>query len=190
MENIEKMIKENRELFSDQEPESGHFERFDKKLAKQNGRKKTIRLTYRVSRIAAVGLLMLMSSMWAYNEFIKPEERFMNLGDVSQEYHEVEIFLTGQIDNQYELLKNFDFSNDEAYKENMILEIDQMDSIYNNLQKELGANPGDERVVQAMIRHYQIKLGVITQILKKLETYQDTYNSTTNNQKQYESVKL
>lgn len=190
MENIEKMMKENRELFMDQEPKNGHFERFEEQLAKQNGRKKTIKLTYRISRIAAVGLLMIMSSMWAYNEFIKPEERFMTLGDVNQEYREVEIFLTGQIETKYEALESFDFSKDEAFKENMLMEINQMDSVYSNLQEELGANPGDDRIVQAMIRHYQTKLGVITQILNKLETYQELNNSKSKNQKQYESVKL
>ena len=174
----------------DQEPDSGHFERFENRLAKQNGRKKTIQLTYKISRIAAVGLLLIMSSMWAYNEIIKPEESYISLGEVNQEYREVEIFLTGQIDTKFEALENFDFADDESFKENMLLEISQMDSVYKNLQKELGDNPGDERIIQAMIRHYQTKLGVITQILNKLESYQDANSSKLNNQKQYESVKL
>jgi hypothetical protein len=187
---IEKMIKENRDLFRDQEPTSGHFERFESRLKRQNGRRKTIKLTYRISRIAAVGLLMLMSSMWAYNEFISPENNFMNLGDVSQEYQEVEFFFTSQINSKYEALKDFDFSDDESFKDNMLLEIDQMDSVYIQLQTELGTNPGDERIVQAMIRHYQTKLSVISEILNKLETYQEYNTSKTNNQNQYESVKL
>ena len=190
MDKIEKMIRENKDLFLDQEPASGHIERFENRLKKQNGRRKTIKLTYRISRIAAVGLLMLMSSMWAYNEFIRPEEKFMDLGDVSQEYQEVEFYLSSQIDSKYEALKNFAFSDDESFKDNMLLEIDQMDSVYTQLQTELGSNPGDERIVQAMIRYYQTKLSVISEILNKLETYQEYDTSKSNNQNQYESVKL
>ena len=190
MDKIEKMIKENRELFLDKEPGKGHFERFESRLAKQNGRRKTIKLTYRISRIAAVGLLMIMSSLWAYNEFFSPELKYMTLGDVSQEYQEVEFFLTSQIESKYDELKSLDFSEDQAFKDNMLLEIDQMDSVYTSLEKEMGTNPGDERIVQAMIKHYQTKLSVISEILNKLESYQESNNSKSKNPNQYESVKL
>ena len=136
-----------------------------------------------------MGLLMIMSSLWAYNEFIQPEKRFISLGDINQEYQEVEFFLTSQIDTKYEELKSIDFS-DESYKTTMIQEIDNMDSIYTNLQKEMGENPGDERIVEAMIRHYQTKLQVITNILEKLESFRENQQLNSNNPNQYESVKL
>ena len=190
MDNIEKMMIENREAFMDQEPDSGHFARFEQRLARQNKRKKNIRLTYRISRIAAVGLLMLMSSLWAYNEFIRPENKTMALGDVSQEYREVEYFLTSQIDSKYEALENCTLLNDEPYKEAMLVELNQMDSVYVQLEEEMSTNPGDERIVEAMIRHYQTKLKVMTDILIRLESFQKQNNSKSNNPNQYESVEL
>jgi len=190
MDNIEKMMRENREAFTDQEPDSGHFTRFEQRLARQNNRRKNLRLTYRLSRVAAVGLLMLMSSLWAYNEFIRPEDRVLTLGDVSQEYQEVEYFFTSQIDSKYEALENCTFLDDDSYKEEMIEELNQMDSVYVQLQEEMSANPGDERIVEAMIRHYQTKLRVMTDILTRLESFQKQNNSKTNNPNQYESVEL
>lgn len=142
MDKLEQMMRENREAFMDQEPENGHFERFEKRLTRQNSRKRTLRLTYRISRVAAVGLLMIMSSLWAYNEFIRPEDRFMTLGDVNQEYQEVEFFLTSQISTKYEELDNCTFLDDESYKESLFLELNQMDSVYTQLQEEMSANPG------------------------------------------------
>lgn len=188
MNNLEKMIKENRELFMDQEPSDGHFERFEQKLNKQNARKRTISLSYRISRIAAVGLLMIMSSLWAYNEFIKPEETFLRLGEINQEYSEIEFYYTSQINNKFDELQNTDFADDPAFKEDMLTEISEMDSVYSQLQKEMGENPGDERIVEAMIMHYQTKLRVISEILERLKEYQNI--NSNNNQNQYESVKL
>ena len=190
MENIEKMIKENSELFMDQEPSEGHFERFEKRLARQNGRKRVIGLVYRVSRVAAVGLLLIMSSLWVYNEFISPEERYMKLSDAGQEYREVEFFLTSQINSKYEELSQYDFSEDEAFKESMLEEVSNMDSVYLHLQKELGSHPGDERILEAMIRHYQTKLAVISQILEQMKSYKEISNPQSNKNNQYESVEL
>ena len=65
-----------------------------------------------------------------------------------------------------------------------------MDSIYDNLQKELGANPNNERVIQAMIRHYQTKLKIMSDILDRLQGIQKLNNSQLKNQNQYESVEL
>lgn len=190
MKEIEKMIRENRDIFEDQEPSSGHFERFRVKLAAQNRKRKTIRLVYRISRVAAVGLLAIMSSLWIYNELLAPEEQFMNLGDVNQEYREVEFFFTSQIDAKYEELKSIDLRNDETFKETMLEEIKEMDSVYGRLSKEMAENPGDERIIEAMIRHYQTKLEVISEILTRLKSYEEYSNTNINKQNQYESVKL
>jgi hypothetical protein len=44
-----------------------------------------------------------------------------------------------------------------------------MDSVYTQLQKELKANPNDERIINAMIEHYQTKLDVMTYIVNQLK---------------------
>jgi uncharacterized protein (DUF305 family) len=43
-----------------------------------------------------------------------------------------------------------------------------MDSVYVELQKELRANPNDQRIIDAMIKHYQTKLEVMNYILDQL----------------------
>ena len=49
-------------------------------------------------------------------------------------------------------------------------EIKSMDSVYVRLQTELKANPGDERIISAMIEHYQTKLEVMTYIVNQLQS--------------------
>jgi hypothetical protein len=52
-----------------------------------------------------------------------------------------------------------------------------MDSVYVQLQKDLKANPEDERIINAMIEHYQTKVEVMSYILNQLK---DLRNENTN----------
>ncbi|MCK5821177.1 MAG: hypothetical protein KAH17_04805 [Bacteroidales bacterium] len=190
MDELEKIMRDNSAEFLNQEPSVGHFERFDQKLARQNRKGKIIRMSKKISRIAAIGLLVLMSSMWAFNEFSQSGQQHMKLGDISQEYQEVEFFFTNQIDSRYENIQNCQLIESKEYKTKLLEELNQMDSIYENLQQELGANPNDERIIQAMIQHYQTKLKIMSDILNRLQSIQKIKNPQTINQNQYESVEL
>ncbi|MCD6347147.1 MAG: hypothetical protein J7L96_06990 [Bacteroidales bacterium] len=182
-------MRENKELFMEKEPAIGHFQRFEKKLNSQNNRKKALRITIRVSRVAAIGLLVIMSSLWAYNEFIAPD-RSIPLSKVNSQYQDVEFYFTNQINSKYDELQHSQLLNDPKYKKLLKIELNQMDSTYNQLKIELGANPDDERIINAMVRHYQIKLRVLSDILDRFNSLQQKNDTQIKNQKQYESVKL
>ena len=190
MDELENIMKDHSAEFLNQEPSAGHFERFDQKIARQNRKGKIIQLSKQISRIAAIGLLVLMSSLWAYNEFSQSGQQSIKLGDISQEYQEVEFFFTSQIDSRYQDIRNCQLIEDEVYKSSLFEELNQMDSIYDNLQQELGANPDDERIIQAMIHHYQTKLKIMSDILDRLQKIQKFNNPQIKNQNQYESVEL
>lgn len=190
MKDLEKIMRENKELFLEQEPSSGHFEKFEHRLRKQNRRGKVIQLSTRIARLAAIGLLVLMSSLWAISELSDQEEPGMKLSEVSSEYEEVEFFFTSQINDRYKDIENLELVNEGAYKDLLFKELEQMDSVYMNLQKELGAHPNDERIIRAMILHYQTKLKVMSDILNRLSALPPASESNSNNQNQYESVEL
>ena len=190
MDRLEKIMKDNKELFLDQEPALGHLERFEQKLNQQSRKTRVISLTRRISKIAAVGLLALMSSMWGYNEFIKPDVKSLNLGDMSQEYREVEFYFTSQIDSKYEDIIENEVLKDSQYKDFLNFELESMDSVYLKLTEELGVNPHDERIIDAMINYYYTKLKVMNEIIDQLTSIQEDNKSHINNQNQYESVKL
>lgn len=190
MNEFEKIMIENSAQFLNQEPPEGHLIRFEQKLTRKKKKAAIIHLSKRISRIAAVGLLAIMSSLWAYNEFIQPDQNSIKLGDVNQEYQEVEFFFTSQIDSRYQDIQDSPFIEDEEYKSSLLEEINNMDVVYENLQKELGDNPDDERIIGAMIRHYQTKLQIMTNILDRLQQIQELNNPQINKQNQYESVEL
>ena len=51
--------------------------------------------------------------------------------------------------------------------------------MYKSLQKDLAANPGDERIVNAMLEHYQTKLSLIRMIVGKLEEVKELKSGKT-----------
>jgi hypothetical protein len=78
---------------------------------------------------------------------------------------------------------NADLKNNPEQKEILINEMKSMDSVYVSLQKELKANPDDERIINAMIEHYQTKLEVMTYIVNQLKTIRNDNQNSTKNEK-------
>lgn len=174
----EEMILTNLKGLNDNEPLEGHFDRFEAKLKLQH-KKKKITLN-RVWKIAAAVIFVLLASNQAaiylsqgnqksiFPAFSKNE---VTLSSVSPEYQEVEFYYTNSINSglsQWDKMKKEGLiSEDEQHM--MKTELDEFQTRYENLQKDLAANPSDERVINAMLEYYQAKLSVISMIVNKLE---------------------
>ncbi len=62
-------------------------------------------------------------------------------------------------------------------------EMKSMDSVYVQLQKDLKANPDDERIINAMIEHYQTKVEVMSYILNQLKELRNENINTREDEK-------
>ena len=58
-----------------------------------------------------------------------------------------------------------------------------MDSVYVQLQKDLKANPSDERIISAMIEHYQTKVEVMSYIVDQLKAIRNENLNDTDHEK-------
>lgn len=171
MKNIEDIIRQNKDLFDAEEPSEGHLERFNRKLDILHGlrvRKRSI-VPY-LLKAAVVTILVTLSSLWTWDNFIRPSRNRMALGDVSSEYREVENYYMHQVNLMESEISTIDLNNNREQSEMLFKEMKSMDSIYVQLQKELKLNPDDERIINAMIEHYQTKVEVMTYILNELKT--------------------
>jgi hypothetical protein len=170
MKTIEDIIRNNRDFFEDQEPSEGHFDRFSVKLEiRCNSRANKRSIVPYLLRAAVVTLLVTLSSLWTWDHFIRQGSGRMTLGQVSPQYREVENYYLHQVNLMEGEIVNTDLNNAEQ-KDVLIKEMKSMDSVYVSLQKELKANPNDERIINAMIEHYQTKLEVMTYIVNQLKT--------------------
>jgi len=104
----------------------------------------------------------------------------MTLGQVSPQYKEVESYYVHQVNLRESELLNVNLSNNPEQKQMLVNEMKSMDSVYVQLQKELKVNPNDERIINAMIQHYQTKLEVMTYIVNQLK---EIRNGNLNKQK-------
>ena len=188
MNKIEEFFKKERGAFDDREPSEGHFERFSYKLATRlhaSGIKRSI-VPY-LLKAAVVTLLVTLSSLWTYEHFIRPDlKKTMTLSEVSPEYKEVETYYVRQVSFMENEFTNLDFENNPEQKDIMLRELQSMDSAYVDLQKELRANPNDQRIINAMIKHYQTKIEVMSYILEQLKQI----NTETENTGSHEKVTI
>ena len=184
MKNIEEIIRNNKDFFEDAEPSDGHFERFNRKLeilCQARAPKRSI-VPY-LLRAAVVTLLVTLSSLWTWDHFIRPGSSKMTLGEVSPQYKEVENYYIHQVNLMEGEIINVDLKNNPVQKEALLREMKSMDSVYVSLQKELKANPNDERIINAMIEHYQTKLEVMTYIVNQLKSIRNVNQNSTENEK-------
>lgn len=184
MKTIEEIIRSNKSFFEDAEPSEGHMERFNRKLEMRfhAGAVKRSIVPY-LLKAAVVTLLVTLSSLWTWDHFIRPGRNMMTLGDVSPEYREVENYYLHQVNLMEDEIGNINLSDDPEHKEMLMTEMKSMDSVYVQLKKELKANPNDERIINAMIEHYQTKVEVMTYIINQLKAIRNENQNTSEDEK-------
>jgi hypothetical protein len=184
MKNIEEIIRSNKDFFEEAEPSAGHLERFNRKLELrfQAAPVKRSIVPY-LLKAAVVTLLVTLSSLWTWDHFIRTGSSRMTLGQVSPQYKEVENYYVHQVNLMEGEIVNVDLKNNPEQKTMLMKEMKSMDSTYVSLQKELKANPNDERIINAMIEHYQTKLEVMTYIVNQLKSIRNENQNKTENEK-------
>lgn len=184
MKTIEDVIRQNKGFFDEAEPSNGHLERFNLMLEvrfRKEAPKRSI-VPY-LLRAAVVTLLVTMSSLWVWDNFISSDSKRMALGDVSPEYREVENYYIHQVNlMEGEISESNLFSSPEQ-KDMLLKEMKSMDSVYVSLQKELKAHPNDERIINAMIEHYQTKVDVMNYIIGQLKAIRNENQNMKENEK-------
>src|SRR4030042_2113055 len=184
MKTIEEIIRSNRDFFEDGEPSEGHLERFERKLGIRFGKATVKRsIVPYLLKAAVVTLLVTLSSLWTWHQCIMPGRNRMTLGDVSSEYKEVENYYIHQVNLMESEISTVEFANNTEQRVMLMNEMESMDSVYVQLQKELKANPDDERIINAMIEHYQTKLEVMSFIVNQLKALRNENINTTENEK-------
>jgi hypothetical protein len=170
MNTIDDIIRNNRDFFEEREPSEGHFERFNRKLERRFHTVTVKRsIVPYLLKAAVVTLLVTLSSLWTWDHFIRPNRDRMTLGDVSPQYREAENYYIHQVNLLESEIGSISLSGNMEQQEMLKTEMRSMDSVYVQLQKELKRNPNDERIINAMIEHYQTKLDVMTFIVNQLK---------------------
>ncbi|MFW5657956.1 MAG: hypothetical protein ACOCYF_00755 [Bacteroidota bacterium] len=160
MDTILKIIKDNEAFFSGEEPEQGHFDRFRNRL----GHEKTNQLIPRMLLWQAAAVILFVAGSLLFLERTFNQPNTTSLGEVSAEYHEFENYYSSLIQSRLNELEKMQF-HDFMQKKSVLSEIAIMDANYIQLKEELAKNPNNERIINAMIRYYEIKANAIEQVI-------------------------
>ena len=165
-----------KESFKDQqEPEIGHRDRFMERLdIEMNHRSEGLQLniSYKFMRAAAaVAVLVTAISFawfWDQSRALGTETESLSLASVSEKYKEVEYFYKDQMASRLAQLEIEDNEADKYVYNEALAKLSKLDIDYSALEKDLAQNPGNTRIVYAMIQNYQLRITVLETLLQKL----------------------
>ncbi|MFO7935924.1 MAG: hypothetical protein R6U78_17805 [Bacteroidales bacterium] len=167
MGDLEKYIREHRLRFDSEQPPSGHFDRFRERLNEKPVRRIRIRHAIQVAASVAV---ILASAFVIVNQSRNGDR--MAEREIPEAWMEADRYYASQMDERYEQIRNFTFEKEEE-KTLLLHELEDLDVRHQQLMSDLQAHPDDERVINALIRHYQLKLEVMDQIIRQLKQFKN-----------------
>ena len=167
MKKLEEIIRNNPDAFNSEEPSSNHFGKFLEKLdAKQIHRRREIwirRLTH-VAAAAAVILLVVSITLLRKTSHTDAGISY----NTSTEVKEIEVFYQNQIERSLQAL-NTTLKQCPAQKKNLSSCLKELNKSFESIQNDLKENPGDERIINALVNNYRTKLEVLDQIQKQTD---------------------
>lgn len=166
---IEHIVYDNKGFLDDQEPLPDHMKRFENKLQAKFGNNPKTEKQFYFKSAAAVAVFVVSSCilMYAYFHHRYQSNQPSIITQSVIEFGETEVFYTNQIETGIKQLEKLQLPEIEQ-KKIILAELGAMDENYSQLKRDLKANPADERLIHAIIEHYQVKLDAIQQIINSV----------------------
>jgi hypothetical protein len=169
---LEKFVIENRNEFDDLEPNPAIWNKIQKKEPK------TIQLNWTkvLVRVAAVVVIFVSSYIFFdYNSNKNANQILTESGNVNKEsasmyenLMEAEFYYSSQIEQRKEEFYHL-AGNNAPLRNEINIELSELDNIFRELKEDLNDNADNEEVVVAMIQNYRLKLEILEDILSQLE---------------------
>ncbi len=177
-ENLEDLFERLHGEFDIEEPGSGHQERF---LAKLNQSKGVVALPQRKNRLwkplsiaASVAILCLLG-IQVFTPELSIKEQVV---EIAPEVSKTEFYFASLIEEQVQELKDAKSPETAKLVDDTLLQLDKLETEYNNLEQEL-VNGGDSKIIlNAMITNFQIRIDLLKEVLANMENIKNlkSYN--------------
>jgi hypothetical protein len=179
--NLEKFIIENREEFDIHEPPTGAWNKIEKNIRPP----KTINWRSVIYRAAAV--VLIFAASYLVHEYIgnlkegqvaKEEPREKKSFEIP-ELKEAEVYYSSLINEKFKEIKPILIDNPSLEKE-IRYDLDQLDSLYTGLKKDLKDNIANGEIIEAMIQNYRLRLSILEDVLSMLkpnDNEKETYHN-------------
>jgi len=155
----------NTEQYDLQHAPNGHKERFAIKMMEEQKKRARKRLITWTSVAASLSLLIVFG-LSTLNQS-KIQEPIIQNTCYNQELEELQFYYTSQENLIINQIKSIGI--DSALLDQEVL---QLDSMIQDLCKELNTAPDDDRIIEMAVQHYTMKLNTLDHILQQLESIQ------------------
>lgn len=179
---LERFIIENQNEFDDLEPNPAIWD----KIGKREPKKIELNWTRILVRVAAVVVIFVSSFIfidYMVNQGGEPGLAKSEIGaqegeTMYQELIEAEFYYNSQIEQRKQEFYHL-AGNNSPLRDEINIELSELDNIFRDLKEDLKDNADNEEVVVAMIQNYRLKLEILEEILLQLDSSKD-------NKKNYE----
>ncbi len=179
MQNIEKYIKDHVDEFDSGEPDEGHFNRFAERLAARPLLKPASHRPSVMLLVAALIIVMISVSVFVF-DFATSGIRKRITGETQGaelplEIREAVQYYDNQTSRQIDTLAKLAENHSEtgALCATALKDVRSLDATTAELKRSLTENPGDERVLDAIIRNQQMKEAMLNTIIARLARAQN-----------------
>ena len=170
---------ENHELDLESTPPDGHRNRFEQRLEEEenlNPKGIQFHISYKLIQRVAVAAVLIIAVTFTWvvtnSKVETPMNEGMKLAAISDKYQDVETFYRKEVNNRLILIENSGGDMEKSIYREAISKLTKLENSYKLLEKDLGSNPDNLRVINAMIKNYQLRIKVLETLYKKLEINQ------------------
>jgi hypothetical protein len=177
MSNLEKYISDHQAEFISEEPEQGHFKRFEDRLDGLASPVASAASRPRLLKIAALIIVLISMSVFVFDfatREIRERFAFSDPGsELPQEIREAVQYYDSQTSTQIATIRQLAQNQKDgiALGESTMKEIRSLDATTDELKRSFAENPGNEQVLDAIIRNQQMKEAMLNNIITQLSQY-------------------
>jgi hypothetical protein len=174
MSQLEKYIINHRDEFDTGEPHPGHFTRFEDLLAAQTVVKQTRSIRPMLLKIAALIVIMITVSVFVFDLATSEiGDWYAGKGKGDQlppEIREAVQYYDNQADAQIAALHQLAANHPGAgaLSASAVKEIQNLDATTDELKQTLATNPGNEQILDAIVRNQRMKETMLNNIIKQI----------------------
>ena len=173
MDNFEKHIRENKQLFDDQKADRAKlWANIESKL--DNPEPKVVPLWKSpLLRIAASVVLVFGLSAFIWTTMLTTSNNTLQNGFVSQELQDIDVHYKSLVSNQVQLVKDHPKLSDKD-KEEFLLFMVELDEEYALLKLEMQKNLDNEIILEAIVGNYKKRIELIENLLHQINDAKKT----------------
>mgnify|MGYP000618979542 CR=1 FL=1 len=162
---LDDIFKKLENQFDIEEPNMGHFNRFEARLDKSSRSlpKKKFRI---FSYVAVAASIVLLFGIWLGASF---SESGMELASISSEMEETQSYFVSVIKTELSTIENERNSDTEKLINDTLEQLKKLETQYTTLTLELKESAEDKRIIYAMISNFQQRIAILQSLLNQIE---------------------